>query len=208
MGPTAQPSQATKPQSLSKNLSSSSPLPHFRSALAKAETGQSHRKTVWYSGLVFPFEASIIVFWPYEGSGPKDASRVQPRLNDVPFPPTTLPSSATMFKGFLTTLTLPREEVVTVTCYTGSNAPNHRTRGPTPPNSPSACNPSAEWDLASIHRHTPNMAYVEGNLDWVRERGLDITRELDRSKGYSGNQPIHLQTIGSIGSDHRLLELA
>ncbi|PKI67134.1 hypothetical protein CRG98_012462 [Punica granatum] len=43
----------------------------------------------------------------------------------------------------------------------GSNAPNHRTRGPTPPNPPSACNPSAEWDLVSIHRHTPNAAYVE-----------------------------------------------
>ncbi|PKI73121.1 hypothetical protein CRG98_006486 [Punica granatum] len=51
-----------------------------------------------------------------------------------------------------------------VMCCMGSNAPNHRTRGPTPLNSPSACNPSAEWDLASIHRHTPNTAYVEGGF--------------------------------------------
>ncbi|PKI71435.1 hypothetical protein CRG98_008172 [Punica granatum] len=35
------------------------------------------------------------------------------------------------------------------------------------------------------------MAYVEGNLDWMRETGLDITRELDRSNGYSGNQPVY-----------------
>ncbi|PKI56635.1 hypothetical protein CRG98_022968 [Punica granatum] len=82
-----------------------------------------------------------------------------------------------------------------VTCYTGSNAPNHRTRGPTPPNSLSACNPSAEWDLASIHRYTPNTAYVEGNLDWACETDLDITRELDRPNGYRGNQPILLQTL-------------
>ncbi|PKI41442.1 hypothetical protein CRG98_038166, partial [Punica granatum] len=93
-----------------------------------------------------------------------------------------------------------------VTCYTRSNAPNHRTRGPTPPNSPSACNPSVEWDLASIHRYTPNTAYVEGNLDWACETDLDITQELDRPNGYSGNQPILLQTVGSIGPDPRLLE--
>ncbi|PKI50071.1 hypothetical protein CRG98_029540 [Punica granatum] len=97
---------------------------------------------------------------------------------------------------------------VPITCCTGYNAPNHRTRGPTPPNSLSACNPSAEWDLASIHRHTPNMAYVEGNLDWMRETCLDITQELDRSDDYSGNQPVLLQTVGSIGLDPRLLEPA
>ncbi|PKI60733.1 hypothetical protein CRG98_018873 [Punica granatum] len=51
-----------------------------------------------------------------------------------------------------------------------------------PPNSPNACNPSAKWDLASIHRHTPNMAYVEGKLDWECETDLDITRELDRTR--------------------------
>ncbi|PKI40351.1 hypothetical protein CRG98_039259 [Punica granatum] len=33
---------------------------------------------------------------------------------DVPFPPTTSASRAITFQGFLTTLTLPREEVVTV----------------------------------------------------------------------------------------------
>ncbi|PKI70955.1 hypothetical protein CRG98_008688 [Punica granatum] len=52
------------------------------------------------------------------------------------------------------------------------------------------------------------MAYVEGNLDWMRETGLDITRELDQSNGYSGNQPVLLQTVGSIGPDPRLLEPA
>ncbi|PKI53260.1 hypothetical protein CRG98_026347, partial [Punica granatum] len=95
-----------------------------------------------------------------------------------------------------------------VTYCTGSNAPNHRTRGPTPLNSPSACNPSAEWDLASSHHHAPDMAYVEGNLDWMRETGLDITRELDRSNGYSGNRLVLLRTVGTIGPDPRLLEPA
>ncbi|PKI68855.1 hypothetical protein CRG98_010710 [Punica granatum] len=57
----------------------------------------------------------------------------------------------------------------------GSNTPNHRTRGPTPPDSLSACNRSAEWDLASSHHHTPIMAYVEVNLDWMCEMGLDIS---------------------------------
>ncbi|PKI48814.1 hypothetical protein CRG98_030791 [Punica granatum] len=33
------------------------------------------------------------------------------------------------------------------------------------------------------------MAYVEGNLDWMRETGLDITRELDRSNGCCENRP-------------------
>ncbi|PKI32359.1 hypothetical protein CRG98_047250, partial [Punica granatum] len=37
-----------------------------------------------------------------------------PDTNDVPFHPTTLASRAFTFKGFLTTLTLPREEVVAV----------------------------------------------------------------------------------------------
>ncbi|PKI56747.1 hypothetical protein CRG98_022851 [Punica granatum] len=40
----------SKGQHLSKNLSSSSPLLHFRPALTKAGTGQNHRKTVRYSG--------------------------------------------------------------------------------------------------------------------------------------------------------------
>ncbi|PKI36462.1 hypothetical protein CRG98_043146 [Punica granatum] len=46
----------------------------------------------------------------------------------------------------------------------------------------------------------------KANLDWARETGLDITRELDRSNGYSGNQRVLLQTVGSIGPDPRLLE--
>ncbi|PKI52679.1 hypothetical protein CRG98_026928 [Punica granatum] len=32
------------------------------------------------------------------------------------------------------------------------------------------------------------MAYVEGNSDWTCETCLDITRELDRSNDYSGNE--------------------
>ncbi|PKI58144.1 hypothetical protein CRG98_021474 [Punica granatum] len=90
----------------------------------------------------------------------------------------------------------------------GSNAPNHRTRGPTPPNSLSACNPSAEWDLASSHHHTPSMAYVEVDLDWMCESRLDITRELDRSDGFSKNQSILLSPVGMIGPDPRFFELA
>ncbi|OWM90080.1 hypothetical protein CDL15_Pgr000867 [Punica granatum] len=42
----------------------------------------------------------------------------------VPFRPTTLASRAITFKGFLTTLTLPREEVVTV------RGPIHRAQPP------------------------------------------------------------------------------
>ncbi|PKI76298.1 hypothetical protein CRG98_003304 [Punica granatum] len=48
------------------------------------------------------------------------------------------------------------------------------------------------------------MAYVEGNLDWMCETRLDITRELDWSNGYSGNQSVLLQTVGSIGPDPRV----
>ncbi|PKI66604.1 hypothetical protein CRG98_013013 [Punica granatum] len=55
--------------------------------------------------------------------------------------------------------------------------------------------PRDGWDLASIHRYTPNTAYVEGNLDWACKTDLDITRELDRPNGYCGNQPILLQTL-------------
>ncbi|PKI44579.1 hypothetical protein CRG98_035030 [Punica granatum] len=40
------------------------------------------------------------------------------------------------------------------------------------------------------------MAYVEGNLDWMRETGLDITRELDRSNGCSGNRPSLVRNLG------------
>ncbi|PKI39811.1 hypothetical protein CRG98_039856 [Punica granatum] len=40
------------------------------------------------------------------------------------------------------------------------------------------------------------MAYVEGDLDWMCETCLDITRELDRSNGDSGNQSALLPTVG------------
>ncbi|PKI66346.1 hypothetical protein CRG98_013248, partial [Punica granatum] len=48
------------------------------------------------------------------------------------------------------------------------------------------------------------MAYVEGNLDWMWETCLDITRELDRSDGYSGNQPVLLQIVVSGDSISRV----
>ncbi|PKI74770.1 hypothetical protein CRG98_004788 [Punica granatum] len=50
---------------------------------------------------------------------------------------------------------------VLVTHFTGSNTPNHRLRGPTPPTTPSACNPSAECGLAPIQYLAPRMVYVE-----------------------------------------------
>ncbi|PKI67626.1 hypothetical protein CRG98_011982 [Punica granatum] len=93
-------------QHLSKNLSSSSPLPHFRPALIKAGTGQNHRKTARYS------------------VGSQGRHPHAPDFNSVPFPPTTLPSRAITFKGFLIILTLPREEVVTV------RGPIHRAQPP------------------------------------------------------------------------------
>ncbi|PKI66309.1 hypothetical protein CRG98_013271 [Punica granatum] len=95
-----------------------------------------------------------------------------------------------------------------VTCCTGSNTPNHRTRGPTPPNTLSACNSSAEWDLTLSHHYTSSTAYVEGSLVRMRESRLDITWELDRSNGYSENQSILLSPVGSIGPDSCLFEPA
>ncbi|PKI76483.1 hypothetical protein CRG98_003132 [Punica granatum] len=35
------------------------------------------------------------------------------------------------------------------------------------------------------------MAYEEGDSDWMCETGLDITRELDRSNSYGGNQAVY-----------------
>ncbi|PKI70909.1 hypothetical protein CRG98_008704 [Punica granatum] len=77
-----------------------------------------------FPGLDFPFEASSITFGPHEESGPEATNRVQPCPNDVPFPPTTSSSRAITFKGFLTTLTLPSEEVVTI------RGPIHRAQPP------------------------------------------------------------------------------
>ncbi|OWM68073.1 hypothetical protein CDL15_Pgr023296 [Punica granatum] len=67
------------------------------------------------------------MFQPREQSGLKDATRLHPDFNSVPFPPTTLPSRAITFKGFLITLTLPRDEVVTV------RGPIHRAQPPFQP---------------------------------------------------------------------------
>ncbi|PKI74021.1 hypothetical protein CRG98_005584 [Punica granatum] len=95
-----------------------------------------------------------------------------------------------------------------VTLVTGSNAPNHRPRGPTPPCTLSARNPSAEWGLAPSHYLAPSTIYAEDNSDRVCESRLGITRELDRSNGYRDNQSILSPTIGPVGPDPRLLELA
>ncbi|PKI61992.1 hypothetical protein CRG98_017624 [Punica granatum] len=50
----------------------------------------------------------------HEESGPLIDTRCTPNLPRVPFRSTTLPSRAIAFKGFFTTLTLSREEVVTI----------------------------------------------------------------------------------------------
>ncbi|PKI69608.1 hypothetical protein CRG98_010000 [Punica granatum] len=67
-----------------------------------------------FLGLDSSFEASILVFQLRVISGLGTSSTVQPDLFNVPFPPVTSASHATTFEGFLTTLTLPREEVITV----------------------------------------------------------------------------------------------
>ncbi|PKI63897.1 hypothetical protein CRG98_015678 [Punica granatum] len=51
---------------------------------------------------------------PKVQSGPETPSRAHRTPSDAPFLPTTSASRAITFKGFLTTLTLRREEVVTV----------------------------------------------------------------------------------------------
>ncbi|PKI47120.1 hypothetical protein CRG98_032489 [Punica granatum] len=51
-------------------------------------------------------------------------TRSQPCPNDVPFRSTTLPSCAITFQGFLTTLTIPHEEVVAI------RGPIHRAQPP------------------------------------------------------------------------------
>ncbi|PKI76493.1 hypothetical protein CRG98_003111 [Punica granatum] len=91
----------------------------------------------------------------------------------------------------------------------------HGVQRPKPPNTGSntphtlnARNPSAEWDLTSSHHYAQSTAYVEGDLDRVCESWLDITRELDRSNGYSENQSILLSPVGPIGPNPRLFEPA
>ncbi|PKI51780.1 hypothetical protein CRG98_027828 [Punica granatum] len=86
-------------------------------------------------------------------------------------------------------------QLVQVTHYTRSNAPNRRPRGPTPLCTSRACNPSAEWGLAPSHRSTPSNVYVEDDSDRVCESRLGITRELDQCDGYCENQSILLTTV-------------
>ncbi|PKI60740.1 hypothetical protein CRG98_018860 [Punica granatum] len=95
-----------------------------------------------------------------------------------------------------------------VTLITGSNISNRRPRGPTPPCTPSACYPSAEWGLSPSHHSTPSNVYVEDDSDWVCESRLDITRELEWSNGYRENRSILVSPVGSIGLDPPLLEPA
>ncbi|PKI70622.1 hypothetical protein CRG98_008996 [Punica granatum] len=89
---------------------------------------------------------------------------------------------------------------------TGSNTPNHRPRGPTPPCTPSARNLSAEWGLTPSHHSIPSNVYVEDDSDRVCESRLDITRELERTNGYRENRSILVSTVGPVGPDPPLLE--
>ncbi|PKI77717.1 hypothetical protein CRG98_001891 [Punica granatum] len=91
----------------------------------------------------------------------------------------------------------------------------HEVQCPKPPNTGSnaphtlnARNPNTKWDLTSSHHYARSTAYVEGDLDRMYESRLDITRELDRSNGYSENQSILLSPVGPIGPDPRLFEPA
>ncbi|PKI69606.1 hypothetical protein CRG98_009998 [Punica granatum] len=90
----------------------------------------------------------------------------------------------------------------------GSNTPNHRPRGLTPPCTPSACNPSAEQGLSPSHHSTPSNVYVEDDSDQVCESRLDITRELERFNGYRENRSILASPVGPVRPDPRLLEPA
>ncbi|PKI60647.1 hypothetical protein CRG98_018965, partial [Punica granatum] len=93
-----------------------------------------------------------------------------------------------------------------VTLITGANTLNHRPRGPTPPCTPSARNPSAEWGLAPSHHSTPSNVYVEDNLDRVCESWLDITWELERSNNYRESRSTLASLVGPVGADPQLPE--
>ncbi|PKI64527.1 hypothetical protein CRG98_015090 [Punica granatum] len=99
MGPTAQPSQATKPRLKSK-ISARSPS-HGLAAQASAN-----------SLLIFDLKLPTSLSSREESRVPRPPSRVHRATNNVPFLPTTSASRAITLKGFLTTLTLSREEVV------------------------------------------------------------------------------------------------
>ncbi|PKI31372.1 hypothetical protein CRG98_048237, partial [Punica granatum] len=89
-----------------------------------------------------------------------------------------------------------------------ANTSNYRPRGPTPPCTPSAGNPSAEWGLAPSHHSTPRNVSVEDDLDRVCESWLDIPRELERSNDYRENQSTLASLVGLVGPDSRLPEPA
>ncbi|PKI70483.1 hypothetical protein CRG98_009117 [Punica granatum] len=84
-------------QLLSKSLSSPSPLPHFVQPISRPKPAKTDGKP--------PAVKRV---------GSREPPPSAPSSLDVPFPSTTLASRAIKFKGFLTTLSLPREEVVTV----------------------------------------------------------------------------------------------
>ncbi|PKI58441.1 hypothetical protein CRG98_021199 [Punica granatum] len=99
MGPTAQPSQATKTRLNPKPL-----LNPSSSAQPQSAAAPPHGRRLKIGSL--------------------DITGCTPSPPRVPFRSTTLSSPAITFKGFLTTLSLPREEVVTI------RGPIHRTQPP------------------------------------------------------------------------------
>ncbi|PKI43101.1 hypothetical protein CRG98_036512, partial [Punica granatum] len=95
-----------------RKLSTSSPSPHPHTARPESKTGQNQQKN--NPGLDFRFEASNPTFQPKTPSGLESSPPGASNSYYVPFLPTTSASCAITSKGFLTTPTLPREEVVTV----------------------------------------------------------------------------------------------
>ncbi|PKI60296.1 hypothetical protein CRG98_019351 [Punica granatum] len=90
-------------------------------------------------------------------------------------------------------------------------------RGPTPslvnhgvqcPQTPSACNLSAESGLVSTYCFALSSVYVEDDLDRASKSRLDMTWELDRSHGYQESHMALLPSVGSVGPDPRLFEPA
>ncbi|PKI65922.1 hypothetical protein CRG98_013693 [Punica granatum] len=102
------------PRDVSVPISLKNPLklqsyPPARLALAKAKTGRNHRKTTRFSigGPQHHVPAKSAI-------GSQEPLAVHTESSDLPFLPTTSASRAITFQGFLTTLTLPLEEVVTI----------------------------------------------------------------------------------------------
>ncbi|PKI77650.1 hypothetical protein CRG98_001988 [Punica granatum] len=99
-----------------------------------------------------------------------DATGCTPSPPLVPFRSTTLSSRAITFKGFLTTLTLPREEVVTI------RGPIHRAQPP--------------FHLFFLYRESnePNPASCRGRS----KRADPFSRKMPRLSLLSGHSPVAL----------------